>query len=150
MHISQNPNTRKKLLHSLEVAHYWKQIVTVAVLFLIFGSVLYLRQLSLGILFTLMVLPCLIFYGYRIWQIFRCADRYIFCRVALTVPQHNYWAKAYSFAVTLDHPEIGRRSRQTRAIFQTYGLIPPLMEDYVNQTVIVAYNPATETLVVIG
>ena len=47
MHISQNPDTRKKLLHSLELGHYWKQIVTVGVLFLIFGSVLYLRQLSL-------------------------------------------------------------------------------------------------------
>ena len=150
MHICENPDTRTKLFHSLEVEHYGKQIATVGIVVLIFGTILLLRQLSLGVLFTLTILPLLIYYGYRLIRIFRCADQYIFCRVTLSEPHHNFWTKSMYFTVTLEHPEISRRSRDTQPIFATHGIVPPLMEDYVNQTVTVAYNPLTDTLVVIG
>ena len=58
--------------------------------------------------------------------------------------------KTYSFTVTLDHPEISRRARQTRPIFIPDGFFEPLLVNYVNQSVTVAYNPITDTLVVIG
>lgn len=150
MHISQNPDTRTKLRNSLEVEHYRKQLTTVGILFLIFGTIMYFQQLSVGILFTLVMAPFLIYYGYRLIRIFRRADRYIFCSVTLSQPHYNYLTKAYFFTVIVDAPKIGRLVRQTRPIFATQSIVPPLMEDYVNQTVTVAYNPVSDTLVVIG
>lgn len=150
MHISENPDTQTKLLYSLEVEHNRKQISAVGILVLIFGSIMFLREPVIGVLFTLVMLPFLIYYGCRLIRIFRRADRYVFCRVTLSEPHHNFWHKSYSFTVTLGHPEIGHRTRQTQPIFLPYGAFEPLLVNYMNQTVTVAYNPLTDTLVVIG
>ena len=150
MHISQNPDTRTKLRNSLEVEHYRKQLTTVGILFLIFGTIILLRNLPSGILFGLIMIPFLIYYGYRIFRIFRSCKGYIFCQATLQEPRYHLLAKSYSFRVTLEHPAIPRCTRETQAIFLTSGIVPPLMEDYVNQTVTVGYNPLTDTLVVIG
>lgn len=79
----------------------------------------------------------------------RKPEGYIFCNVILGHP-HYAFNKAYYFTVTLQHPKIGRLTRNTHAIFTVRSPFSPSFEDYVNQTVTVAYNPATDILVVIG
>ena len=150
MHISQNPDTTKKLLHSVEVGYYRRQFTILGIFFLIFCAIAFFRDPAVGITFVILFLPFLLFYLYRIWQIFRQKDSYIFCTTILNQPCCHFWLKTYSFTVSLEHPEIGRRTRQTRAIFIPFGVFEPLLVNYVNQSVAVAYNPATDILVVIG
>ena len=150
MHISQNPDTTKKLLHAVEMGYYRRQLTVLGVFFLIFCAVAFSRDPGVGITFVIMFLPFILFYLYRIIQIFRRREGYIFCKVALDQPNYHFWHKTYSFTVTLDHPEISSRSRQTQPIFMPYGFFEPLLVSYVNQTVTVGYNPETDIVVVIG
>lgn len=150
MHISQNPDTTKKLLHSVEMGYYQRQLTVLGVFFLILCAIAFFRDPGVGIAFVILFLPFLIFYLYRIFRILRQKDNYIFCTAVLDQPNYHFWHKTYSFTVTLDHPQISSRSRQTQPIFMPYGVFEPLLVNYVNQPVTVAYNPLTETLVVIG
>lgn len=151
MHLSDNPDTRQKLLHSLDMVFFRRQFILCGVFALIAILVPFLSGTpDMGILPICMVLPLLAFYLYRIWQIFREQERYIFRKVKLEEPHHNFWTKTMYFTVTFEDPRGQRISRDTRAIFYVQSITEPLMEDYVNQTVTIAYNPLTDTLVVIG
>lgn len=150
MHISQNPDTTKKLLHSVEMGYYRRQLTVLGIFYLIFCTVAFFREPAVGVTFLITFLPIPVFYLYRIFRILHRRDGYLFCTAALNQPNYHFWRKTYSFTVTLDHPEISRRSRQTQPIFIPEGFYEPLLVNYVNQTVTVAYNPLTETLVVIG
>lgn len=150
MHISENPDTTKKLLHSVEMGYYRRQLIVLGIFFLILCGITFSRDPSVGIIFVILFLPFLVFYLYRVFQILRRKDSYLFCTAVLDQPNYHFWLESYSFTVTLDHPKISRRSRQTRPIFIPYGVFEPLLVNYVNQSVTVAYNPETDILVVIG
>lgn len=150
MHISENPDPRAKLRHSLETGYYLRQSAVLGAIFLFFCLLTFSRDTGVGIVFTLLFLPILIYYLYRILRIFYRPEGYIFCTAALNRPNYHFFLKSYSFTVTLGHPEIGHRTRQTQPIFLPYGAFEPLLVNYMNQTVTVAYNPLTDTLVVIG
>ena len=150
MHISENPDPRAKLLHSAEMGYHLRQSAVFGVIVLLAGLVVFSRDPGVGIVFALLFLPNLIYYLYRILRIFYRPEGYIFCTAALNRPNYHWFLKSYSFTVTLDHPEIGRRARQTQPIFLPYGAFEPLLVNYMNQTVTVAYNPLTTPLGVIG
>ena len=150
MHISQNPDTTQKLLHSVEMGYYRRQLAVLGAFFLVFCTIAFFNEPSIAITFAVIFLPILIFYLYRIFRILQKKDGYLFCTTALNRPDWHFWLKTYSFTVTLEHPELGRCTRRTRPIFNPYGFFEPLLVNYVNQTVTVAYNPLTDTLVVIG
>lgn len=150
MYISENPDTRTKLLHSAEMGYYLRQSAVLGAIFLFFCLLTFSRDLGAGIIFALLFLPFPVYCLYRILRIFYRPEGYIFCTAALNRPNYHWFLKSYSFTVTLDHPKIGRRARQTQPIFLPYGAFEPLLVNYMNQTVTVAYNPLTDTLVVIG
>ena len=100
---------------------------------------------------VLIILPFLI---HGIWvtlRAFRCPEHYIFCKASLTKPHGSTWGRgAMYFTVVLEDPEEGKFFVDTRPIFQSHGLEGPLMEEYLNKTVTIAYNRETEVVVVIG
>ena len=147
---------RDRLWHSVEMNHY----KTVLIIYTLFVPVLclyaalrndseYAWVISFVIVGIVMV-PVYLFHAWLIFRIFRAPEEYIFCRCKLSQFHYHYFLKANSFTVVLDVPGAGRQVTETRAIFQTHGLVGPLTEDYVNSEVTIGYNKATDTLVVIG
>lgn len=147
---------RDRLWHSVEMNHYKTNLIIYTIfipLFLVYAA---LRNNSenawvIGfVIVAIVMVPVYIFHGWRIFQIFRAPEEYIFCPCKLSQFHYDYLHKASSFTVVLDVPEMGRQVAETRAIFQSHGLVGPLAEDYVNRTVTIGYNRATQTVVVIG
>lgn len=104
-----------------------------------------------AIVAVLTILPFLIHGLWVTHRVFRHPESYIFCKASLTKPHGSIWGRgAMYFSVVLEHPEGGKFVVDTRPIFQTYGWVGPLLEDYLNQTVTIAYNEETEAVVVIG
>ena len=92
-------------------------------------------------------------FGVHIWELRRIYRKYEACRfyqVKLTQPHSSHWLRSFSFTVLL-RDEDGTIITQTHSIFGAskyqWG---PIMEDYLNETVTVAYNEETEEVVVIG
>lgn len=97
------------------------------------------------------LLPFWCFWIWRTIQIFRRPEDYFFCRCQLSSFHHRFFTKgAMYFTVVLDDPEGGRILAETHAIFQSYGVMEPLLENYTGRTVTIAYNRETEMVVVIG
>ena len=109
----------------------------------------YWRMVAIVTVIT--VLPFVI---YSLWvtiRVYRCPESYIFCKARLTKPHGSKWSRgAMYFTVVLEHPEGGKFVVNTRQIFQSNGWFGPLLEDYLNKTVTIAYNEETEAVVVIG
>lgn len=98
------------------------------------------------------IIPVLI---YSLWislKIFRRPERYLFSRCKLSQPHQCKWGRgAMYFTVVFEDPEDGGKYiLNTRPIFASYGIIGPLLEEYINKTVTIAYNEETETVVVIS
>ena len=92
---------------------------------------------------------------YSIWvavKIFRNPEGYIFGKCRLSQPHQCKMARgAMYFTVVLEDPrDGGKYILNTRPIFASYGIAGPLLEEYINKTVTVAYNEDTEAVVVIG
>lgn len=156
MHITDNPDTASRLWGSLEMTYWRRQLIFCGVM-AVFMLIIAARMTepfgywaTAGILEAVCVLPLVIFYGYRIWKIFRRKESYIFCRAQLSQPHQMLWAKTMYFSVLVETPEGRKIPRETRAIFLPYGIMEPLAVDYVNQTATIGYNPETENVVVIG
>lgn len=98
----------------------------------------------------LCVLPFWGFYAFRIFRIYRKPGEYILCKGKLSQVHSGSLRYTMYFTVVLKGPQGEVFVVDTHAIFMTHGLQGPLVEDYVNQTVTVAYNTATEEVVVIG
>lgn len=143
---------KQRLKCSLEIAHIraalalWTFLVAayVTVLTLFWGGFTFTT-----ILCGAFLLPLWITYGWRYYRVFQKPEHYTFHRVTLSHPHANKF-HAFYFAVELDSPETGPISTKTSSIFLARGWLGPLMEDYVNKTVTVAYNDATHHVVVIG
>lgn len=102
-----------------------------------------------GTLIGLMLAGILAFYIWRILSIFRHPEGYILAECVLAQPHFKYRG-AYYFTVSFPLPGGETESLDTHAIFGGGSLDSAAMEDYVNKTAWIAYNPATDMVVVIG
>jgi len=102
-----------------------------------------------GTLVALTLAGILIFYIWRILSIFRYPESYLLAECVLAQPHFKYRG-AYYFTVSFPMPNGDTETLDTHAIFGGGALDRAPMEDYVNKTARVAYNPATDMVVVIG
>ena len=108
------------------------------------------RVLGTAIVTAICPLPILIFSLVRIIRIFRKPESYHFCKTTLSNPKGGNLRHTIRFAVLLEDSKGKKFMADTHSIFYTSGLIGPLLEDYVNRTVTIAYNEETGMVVVIG
>lgn len=85
------------------------------------------------------------------FRIYRELAGYRLYKATLSQP-HSGFPRGYMyFTVVLEETDGSKFIVNTNTIFQSYGTaFGPSMEDYVNQTVTIAYNEDTEAVVVIG
>ena len=144
---------KEKLKCSLEMAHIRSEMVIYTV---IAAAYIALFTLAWGgwvlalIVGLLVIAPFLCWDGWRIWNIFREPGEYIFCKVLLSQPHSGKMRGTFYFTIVLETEERGRFAANTSPIFQGHGWLGPLLEDYVNREVTIAYNLSTEQVVVIG
>lgn len=108
------------------------------------------RVLGTAIVTAICPLPILIFSLVRIIRIFRKPESYHFCKTTLSNPKGGNLRHTIRFAVLLEDSKGKKFMADTHSIFYTSGLIGPLLEDYANRTVTIAYNEETGMVVVIG
>lgn len=148
---------RERLWNSLDM--HWVKVNTVMIL-VVFGIIglIYslripepgLRWQLVGIMFLLVVAPWLVFYLWRTVSIFRRAEEYIFCKCCLSQPRGGSLKHSIRFTVVLTDSDGSKFAANTHSIFSTRSICGLGLEDYVNKTVTVAYNPSTGSVVVIG
>ncbi len=131
----------KKLWNSLDM----KYVQSWVFISLIGFSIMSLADLpGVG---AIVFLPFMGYAWWRRWKILRKAEAYELHRAKLVQPYARFGMGMYSFAAILeDQSDV----LQTDAIFAVRSLDLPQMQDYVNQTVTIAYNPETEMVVVMG
>ena len=143
---------KQKLKCSLEIAHIRSALIVWSFLVAAYVTALTLFWGGLTITATLcgmFLLPIWIAYGWRWFRVFRKPEGYTFHTVTLSQPHANTF-HAFYFTVTLDLPEKGAVTSKTSSIFLARGWLGPLMEDYVNREVTIAYNGQTGQVVVMG
>lgn len=86
-----------------------------------------------------------------LFRIYRDVPAYRLYKATLSQP-HGGFPRGYMyFTIVLEDPDGAKFIVNTNTVFQSYGTsFGPSMEDYVNQTVTVAYNEDTAAVVVIG
>lgn len=143
---------RRKLWNSLDMFCVRKYLIEPLMLYAV-ALLMMLRQLPseyrLGIafvLFCILVLPVLLFCLWRSYSIFQKSGSYCFYRAVLDRPKAGLLRDTMYFTVVLDRKYVV----DTHSIFQIRSLFGPELECYVNQTVTVAYNEETGSVVVIG
>lgn len=140
---------RRRLLDSVEM-HCTVRDLVIILVFTVVCALLPRDDRGEKYLLLLACVPFLVFYLVRICNILRKPGSYRFCRTTFSQPHQNPLAKSMYFTVVLQDENGQNVVRDTHAIFACHGFIGPLMEDYVNRTVTVAYNPETDMVVVIG
>ena len=144
---------KEKLKCSLEIAHIRSEIIVCA---FITAAYIALFTLAWGgwvlalIIGMVVLVPFLCWEGWRIRKIYREPAGYVFCKATLSQPHSGKRQGAFYFTVVLETEEKGTFAANTSPIFQSGGWMGPLLEDYVNQKVTIAYNRDTEQVVVIG
>lgn len=144
---------KEKLKCSLEIAHIRSEAVVCT---LITAAYIALFTLAWGgwvlalVVGMLVIGPFWCWFAWRSWKIFRSPGDYVFCRAMLSQPHSGRLRGTFCFTVVLETEEKGRFAANTAAIFQSGGWMGPLLEDYVNKEVTIAYNVSTEQVVVIG
>lgn len=144
---------RETLKCSMEIAHIRSAVTINTIIVAAYIGLLILSwggwvlALATG---SLVLIPLWISYGWRSWKIFQSPGSYVFCRAKLSQPHSGSWHHAMHFTVVLETEAKGKFVVNTASIFQTRGWLGPLLEDYVNREVTIAYNEDTETVVVIG
>ena len=101
----------------------------------------------LAVACAVIYLPFLIFVACRLGKILRKPCSYQFYQAKLDAPQS--FGRVIYFIVKLEEEGEAPIFKNTRAIFTTYG-IGPRLEDFLNKTVTIAYNPETDNVVVYG
>lgn len=118
------------------------------------GAIMYLnlRHIWFVAIFVLIAIaPNLIFFLIRYLRIMAKAESYCFYRTKLTSPHHSLRIKhRFYFTVRLEEDGEVPLTVDTHSVFHTYSILWPRMEDCLNQTVTVAYNPETNMVVVAG
>ena len=147
----EKPDIVSQLKHSLEMNTIKRDLL----LFSGFLGIPALTMLSngdtsgTGTLLGLFLCGLLAFYIWRIISIFRHPEGYILAECILAQPHFKYRG-GYYFTITFPMPNGEAEILDTHAIFNEGSLAEPSMEDYVNKTAWIAYNPATDMVVVIG
>ena len=126
-------------------------ITAVSVLFIVLIGSLKSPEASAlaAVMLLLFLAPIALFYLYRIFMIYHHINDYTFTEVELSKP-HSSWERMMCFAVTVKDRQGRNITTDTHSIFYTHGLTEPLLEEYINKKVLVAYNNTTEYVVVIG
>ena len=97
------------------------------------------------------IVPVLVYSICVAVKIFREIEGYVIGRCKLCQPHQSRMARgAMYFTIVFEYPEGEKEILDTRPIFASYGMAGPLLEDYINKTVDVAYNEDTGSVVVIG
>ena len=145
---------QKKIWESLEMVTL-RAKATILFLCDVVFSVIYtagregeLAWMLFGLL-QVVFIPFLGFFLWRMWNICRKAEAYTFHRCTLSTPHFKPFIRSYYFDVLIRTEEEAFVT-ETHAIFAPYGVVPPLMHEYINKTVTVGYNPETDMIVVIG
>ena len=95
--------------------------------------------------------PILGFCAVRTFKIFRYPESYTFCKANLCNPKGGSIRDTIRFTVVIEDAQGDKFAADTHSIFTTHrGYLGLALEDYVNQTVTVAYNEETGMVVVIG
>jgi len=150
---------KKRLKNSLDVA-YLKRLMVVYGLTITLGALVWMLRmgdirdsgqwiLSIAVsaaLFIPIPVICLL----RAVKIFHRLDAYTFCQGKLSQPRSSAHTNAMYFTVLLQDPSGNYFTADTNGIFHTRSLVGPRLEDYINRTVTIAYNEATDAVVVIG
>ncbi len=150
---------RQRLWDSLEMQAVIRYLA-IALILAVFCILLGMRELrylepgfrimGTAIITALSALPLLIFCVIRTVRIFWKPESYHFCKTNLSNPKGGYIRHTIRFSVLLEDSAGKKFVADTHSIFYTNGFAVPLLEDYVNQTVTVAYNEETGMVVVIG
>ena len=156
---------RRALLRSLEVEAYRANLLMLGIICgvtLVISAVIGYVDITaknqpmeqwwklLGILAAVcavVCLPFLVFCACRLGKILRKPCSYQFYQVKLNAPKS--FGRAIYFIVKLEAEGEAPIFKNTRAIFTTYG-IGIRLEDVINKTVTIAYNPETDNVVVYG
>lgn len=140
---------RKTLEVSLMVRNLWIWLgITVLCAAIIHLNV---HVWSVTAVVLLAFVPYLIFIMIRYLRIMAKAESYCFYRTKLASPHHSPRIKhRFYFTVRLEEDGEVPLTVDTHAVFHTYGILWPRMEDCMNQTVTIAYNPETNMVVVAG
>ena len=150
---------REMLRDSLETQVAMRYLVTGAILAVIcilmgMRELRYLgpefKILGTAIISAISALPVLLFSLVRMIRIFRKPQSYHFCKANLCNPKGGNLRHTIRFTVLLEDSQGRKFAANTHSIFYTRGLIGPLLEDYVNKTVTIAYNEETGMVTVIG
>ena len=95
--------------------------------------------------------PILIFCVIRTFNIFRCPGSYHFCKTVLSNPKGGSIRDTIKFTVVLEDADGDKFIANTHSIFHTHwNMLGLSLEDYVNQTVLAAYNEETGQVIIIG
>ncbi len=143
----------QRLKCSLEIAHIRS---AVAICTLITAAYIALFILAWGgwvlalVVGMVVIVPFWCWYGWRSWRIFQEPGSYVFCKATLSQPHSGRLRNEFYFTIVLETEESGRFVANTASIFQAHGWLGPLLEDYVNREVTIAYNEETQQVVVIG
>jgi len=148
---------KERLKQSLEVAHIRTLIIIYTVAMLAGAGLCWLQNRETAdavqiviCVFGLFWVAIMAVYGIWLIRIFRNVEEYVFCKAKLVKLHGGKMKNSMYFTVVLEIPGEGKILENTSAIFQTHGWPGPLVEDYVNRTVEIAYNLSTQQVVVIG
>jgi hypothetical protein len=144
---------KEKLKCSLEIAHIRSALAVASLLVAAYVGVMTLFWGDIAftlVLCGVILLPIWVSYGWRYFRLFRKIDRYTFHKTILAQPHTSRFVHAFHFTVVLEGTEKGTVTTKTSSIFLARGWLGPIMEDYVNREVTLAYNEETGQVVVIG
>ena len=91
------------------------------------------------------LVPCVLYFSYKLIEIFLYIDCYSFTEVVLDRPRQGYRGVMY-FTVTIRDRHGRELEVDTRHIFSQGN---PNFEEYVNQRALIGYNDQTERVVVV-
>lgn len=144
-----SPNCRQ-IRKSVELRSTRRDLIIVSVFVILLTLLLFLpgnhTDIAYILVYFLVFLPVEVYMIYRVVVLFCHVDQYVFTEAKLDKP-HMGGRNVMYFTVTLRDRWGGEFQADTRPIFSNWN---PRFEDYVNQTVTIAYNEATKCVVVIG
>ena len=146
----------ERLKTSLEISHI-KTLMIIYTVFLLgfagFSAVRFHGTSQAGIsvrVFGVSWIVIMAIFAIWLYRIFSKAEDYVFCKTTMIKLHRGRVKNTMRFTVELEVPGMGKVTGKTSSIFQTHGWPGPLVEDYVNQSVEIAYNKSTKQIVVIG
>lgn len=154
-----SPKIRCALRDSVEFYSVLRDLIVYTAAGIVFALVIRLRysehvdgsfQTTIVAWCVLFLTPVWVFGILRTWRIFRKADGYRMFSCKLDAPHQRKFLGGIYFTVEVENADGEPLPIQTRAIFRTHGIMGPMVREYLNKTVTIAYNARTNTTIVIG